>query len=127
MEQPKFFVLNKDFNTGKLESLNVLKTFFNVILTVNGKINKKEFKYIDNNFKSHPVTNKEQLCKLLDSHFEYLYWAKCEYEFLICDWPNKEKVDASRPIKIDVYNQININYQLILDLVWNYLESKISK
>lgn len=127
IERPKFFVLNKDFNTGKLENIDVLKNFFSVVLTTSGKINKKNFKYIDDNFKSCPVTNKEQLSELLTSYFRYHYWAKCEYEFLICDWPNRKKVDASRPIKIDVYNQIKINYQLVLDLVWNYIEPKINK
>lgn len=126
-ERPKFFVLNKDFNTGQLEKVDVLNNFFNVILTKTGRFNKKEFKYIGPEYKSYPVTTKEQLSSLLVSHFRYNYWAKCECEFLICDWPNREKVDDSRPIKIDMFDQIKINYSLILDLVWNYLEPKINK
>lgn len=38
----------------------------------------------------------------------YKFWAKCEYEIILSDWPKN-----STELKIDVYNQIMLNINVI--------------
>ena len=43
------------------------------------------------------------------------------------DWPYNDTIQKSRPIKIDVYAQLEPNIDIIVDLIWNYIEPKIKK
>lgn len=36
------------------------------------------------------------------------FWSKCEYEVLVCPWPYHPDQNAER--KIDVYDQLNLNW-----------------
>lgn len=63
----------------------------------------------------------------VSSNLMYRFWAKCEWEFVAIDWPHLDMVKDSRPVKIDVYDQLKPNIDLIVDLVWNYIEPKINK
>lgn len=121
-DYPKFYALYKNFNTGQLERIDVLNVIFTHIIK-NNKLNKKDFILYDHTtFKSIPITTKSQLEELLKQLFIYYYWSKCEWEFLVVDWPNKDKVSDSRPEKIDIWYQIKPNLSIITDLVWNYIE-----
>lgn len=125
-QKPKFYAFYKDFNSGELETIDVLSGFFNENLTEKGTLSKKKFTMFDKKtLKVVPITTKEQLEEHLKSYFLYHYWSKCEWEYIIVDWPYRDKVEESRPHKIDVYEQISPNMNLIVDLVWNYVESKI--
>ena len=44
----------------------------------------------------------------------YYYWAKCEWEVIVSDWPTSGKVEA----KIDVYNQVMLNWDKFADYTW---------
>ena len=125
--RPQFFVMYKDFNDGRLKPYNVLDVVFDEILTSKNTISKKNFYVFDKNWNKVPVRTKEQLKKFINDTFRYYFWAKCEWEFIAIDWPYRETIDASRPIKIDVFDQLEPNLPLITDLVWNYVEPKISK
>lgn len=46
----------------------------------------------------------------------YYFWAKCEYEVVIQGWPNK---DTDK--KIDVYDQLDANWAIFSELVFNEL------
>ncbi len=130
MEQikPKFYVLYKNFNNGQVEKYDVLAPLFAEILTDKGTISKKNFRYVDNTtLKFMPITNKKEFENFLKNHFIYHYWAKCEWEFIIIDWPCRDTIDQSRPHKIDVYEQLKPNLPLITDIVWNYIEPKLEK
>ena len=66
-------------------------------------------------------------------------WAKCEWEFIAIDWPYRETVIPERdgdnddiisinhPKKVDVFSIIEPNLDLITDILWNALESEITK
>ena len=43
------------------------------------------------------------------------------------DWPYGDTINESRPVKIDVFDQLEPNIPVIADLVWNYIEPKIIK
>lgn len=126
-EKPKFFAFCKDFNDGKIRNFDVLEPLFCRIFNSSGSINRKEFRTFGKGLSFDPVETKEQLKDFIDSHFRYHYWAKCEWEFLAVDWPNRDAVEDSRPVKIDVYEQLKPNLDMITDIVWNYIEPKVIK
>ena len=49
----------------------------------------------------------------LDHAAQYAFWSKCEYEFIASDWPPSGKNE-----KIDVYNQLKMNWERFMDYVW---------
>ena len=127
-KRPQFFALYKDFNSGKMKAFDVLECVFNSILTTKGEIRKKDFYILDDNhWKRVEVRTKEQCERFIDQTFRYHFWAKCEWEFVALDWPYRNTINDSRPIKIDVYDQLEPNLQVITDLVWNYIEPKVTK
>lgn len=103
-----FNVWYKDFNTGKLVTRNILPEFIEEI--------KK---------KKTPIADKETLKKQITSYGIYHYWAKCEWEFLIVDWPPKgDSISGSHPVKVDVWEQIKGNLDIVVDLVWEALQKQ---
>lgn len=53
----------------------------------------------------------------------YYYWSKCEWEVIIDHWPHYEDFHEA---KIDVYDQVRMNWDIFIDYVWNN-KSKIKK
>lgn len=125
--KPKFYAIYKDFNSGNLKKIEVLDGLFNEILTKRGSLSKHFCVFDKKTYKSIPVKEKKQLEEFIDSYFMYMYWSRCEWEFIAIDWPNRDTIDASRPEKIDVYEQLKPNLPVIVNLVWNYVEPKINK
>lgn len=131
-ELPKYFIFDKNFNTGELEKYDILEGVFENILTPNGKINTKKFMFtcIDSDkYIIKHVTTKEELAIYLRSEFMYRYWCKCEWEYIIIDWPYSSNglIKDSRPIKVDAFQQIEANFDIIVDLVWNVVSDKLVK
>ena len=126
-KRPQFFAMYKDFNDGKMKSTDVLHVVLNPILNSKGGIKNKEFYIYDKNWNRVPVRTKEQLKEFITDKFRYHFWAKCEWEFIAIDWPYRDTIDTSRPVKIDVFDQLEPNIPFITDLVWYYLEPKITK
>lgn len=124
-KQPEFFAMVKNFNTGEVKAYDVLKVIFNRLLNTNGRLRKRKFYLSNGVYKSEDIVKDKELChKFVDSTFMYCYWSKCEYEFIVIDWPYRDTIEKSRPVKIDVYEQLKPNLPVITDLVWNYLNSK---
>lgn len=44
------------------------------------------------------------------------FWCRCEYELVMSDWPPSEGFDGR---KVDIFEQIDINWDRFLDYVWN--------
>ena len=126
-KRPQFFALYKNFNNGKIEPYEVLGTIFGSILTSKGAINDKKFYIWNKKWEKVPVRTKNQLQEFIDNQFRYYFWAKCEWEYIALDWPYRDTIDESRPVKIDVYDQLKPNLPVITDIVWNYIEPKITK
>lgn len=124
--KPQFFVMCKNFN-GKMESIDVIDRLLSGILNERGSIKKTSFKYYVTLGEYKPVKTKEELRKYIDSELRYNYWGRCEYEFIAVDWPYRDRVEDSHPVKIDVYEQLRPNIPVITDLVWNYIEEKVNK
>ena len=126
-ERPKFYAMHKDFNDGEMKPYNVLSAVFEDILTPNDRLVSKYFYIVDRNYKKVKIRTKEQCAEYVKDKLMYHFWGNATWEFIAVDWPYRNTVDESRPVKIDVYEQIEPNLSLIVDLVWNYLEPKVAK
>lgn len=70
-------------------------------------------------YKNDPVAFKDNLRKCV----LYFFWAKCEYEIIISEWPPRaDGKNCSK--KIDIYEQVIKNFALFADYVWTSLKSK---
>lgn len=58
--------------------------------------------------------DKDSLKKFILSEARYMFWGRCEWEILVSPWPESKKNE-----KIDVYYQIEMNINVIVDLIWN--------
>lgn len=47
----------------------------------------------------------------------YNYWSKCEWELILDHWPHK---NTAKELKIDVYDQVILNWDKFADYVWNH-------
>ena len=46
----------------------------------------------------------------------YYFWSKCEWEIILSLWPPREN---QQPLKIDVYDQVMLNWPIFSEYVWN--------
>lgn len=67
--------------------------------------------YVSCRKKNRPVT-KEQWVEFVKQHGMYMFWAKCEYEIIVSQWPPTDKSS-----KVDVWQQIEPNLDLIVKLL----------
>lgn len=120
-----FYVMMKDFNTGKIEYYDVMPSLYGSIFNQNGTLSKSKFYVYGKDYKMKPITTKSELKIFVDSHFRYCYWAKCEWEFIVRDWPSRK--EKERDVKVDVYEQLKPNIDLIVDMLWNQIKEKLKK
>lgn len=141
---------------GKVEQYNIFKhsAFIKSLLKMKGEYIKELRNFIKKNeliqtdfIDEAAITafkekyRKEVFSEKLVQVLRYYFWARCEYEVIITDWPTcvtKKEVDRLQnefknttahraPInlevahKIDIYDQISMNYKLFEDYVWNNL------
>lgn len=63
---------------------------------------------------------KEEFAIELQCELRYYYWSKAEWEVIIAPWVGGDrKKDAE---KIDIYDQVMLNWDLFLDYCWNNKE-----
>lgn len=133
MEKTKFNVLYRNFNTRKVEPYDVLPYF------------RREWEDEDASFDRDKVNDKESLKGWIKRASHYMYWGRCEYEFLIGSWPfggkklidemtdfistnpnlkdYKQNIDFTNIIirdmyKIDIHEQIMYNIDIITDILY---------
>lgn len=116
-----FYVMVKNFNTGEIENYDIIPTIYRFMYNDKGNFS-TNFIVRDDNFNAIPIKTKDQLAEFVDNTLKYNFWAKCEWEFIVTDWPGREKVDDSRPIKVDVYDQVKPNINIIVDQLWNEIK-----
>lgn len=100
----EWYVYYDEFNQNKIVPLNIFKhhTFNQDVL----KLLKSDL-------------TKEQFEEELDRKLLYSFWSKCEYETIIymASW-----VGQSKPIKIDIYSQVKLNWNRFVDYCWSFKE-----
>lgn len=58
----------------------------------------------------------EEFSKLLRSEMMAYYWSRCEWEILISNWCGG---DRSEEKKIDVFDQLQLNWDVFVWYCWN--------
>lgn len=92
-----FNVINFEFNSGKFEAYDVMPYFIRC--------------YRDEKKDNRPVTF-DEFKEFIKSKSMYMYWARCEYELILSDWPNKSKQK-----KVDIHEQIMMNIDIVTDVL----------
>lgn len=112
----EFNVLHWDFNNDHPTPYDVLPYFRN--------------QYTSYKKKDRPVT-KEQWTEFIRRNGMYMFWAKCEYEIIVSQWPPRYKkvvrrnpeTNAEEVVKelinkkVDIWQQIEPNIDLIVKLL----------
>lgn len=99
----EFNVLHWDFNEPTPTPYDVLPYF--------------RERYKSTNKVERPVT-KEQWKEFITRWGKYMFWARCEYEVIIKQWPTTDK-----SYKIDIWQQIEYNLDLIAEILMKEYES----
>ena len=95
-----FYVILYEVNSRKFEKYDVMPYL------VRCYQESKKKKYI-----ACPTTF-EEFKKFVEDNSKYMYWARCEYEVILSDWPCKTLEE-----KIDVHWQIMNNHDLVTRLL----------
>ena len=66
------------------------------------------------------VDNIEDFAKTLESNLQYFFWAKAEHEILITSWVGGDREKDA--VKIDIYSQVMLNWEIFLEYVWSNKE-----
>ena len=112
VEKIKFNVLEYDWHDRKATTYDVLPYFRSVW--------KEKF-----NFDKKNVVDKKTLQDWIKRASQYMFWSRCQYEFLMAPWPYNEDTLIKDMYKIDVHEQIMNNIDIITNIL--YEEFKIEK
>ena len=104
-----FYVINFEFNSSKFENYDIMPYLVNCYEKVK-------------NTKNCPKTF-DEFKKFIEEKSMYQYWARCEYEIILSDWPNNK---TSK--KIDIHYQIMMNINTVTDiLIENVIKGYVSR
>lgn len=93
-------VLIWDFNSDSLQPYDIMPYLINCW--------QKEGKGVEK--------NPESIKQFILNNSMYMFWARCEYEFIVTGWPVKKNEQ-----KIDVYYQIKNNIDVIVEHFMQYI------
>ena len=63
--------------------------------------------------------SKEVFSEKLRREAMYYFWSKCEYEIILLPWTGR-----ADNIKMDIYDQIMMNWDKFVDYVWSFKSEK---
>lgn len=116
---PVFYTLAWDVNRNVVENYDVMPYLVSAWEEDKVRKHKIWFKSLDDDTKE-PATVEEWKKAILAAS-RYQFWARCEYEITVSGWP----VEKHR-VKLDVFDQINANIDVITELFMKYVSSKES-
>ena len=93
-----------DFNCGTIETHNIFA----------------HYRFMDDlikNARKHRNSERAEFEEQMRRDLQYYYWSKCEWEVVIDHWPPRDRAKA---IKVDVYDQIRLNWDRFCDYVWEH-------
>lgn len=64
--------------------------------------------------------DKDDFSEKLKRKVMYYFWFKCEYEIILSPWTGR-----ADDIKIDVYDQIMMNFDRFVDYCWSFKSEKL--
>ena len=98
----EWYVYYHDFNAQKIIKWNV----FN-----HGTFAEKVNKLLQENL------SRDEFADSLKKYLMYYMWSKCEYEIILSPWTGR-----ADDIKIDVYDQIMMNFDRFVEYCWSFKE-----
>ena len=124
-----------NINRNKIETFNIFNHYSLV-------------KYIQKSIQE--CEDKDEFAEKVKSELQYYFWSKCEWEVIITDWPTHISIDefdrikseiqkyenwrghkpystgVNLPVaeKIDVYDQVKLNWSAFVDYTWHTLKAK---
>lgn len=90
-----FYVIHQDFNLKVFEPYDIMPYLIE--------------RY--NKIKNKPKT-KDDFIEFIKSESMYQWWSRCEYEIIICGWPNQDTQE-----KWDIHKQVMMNIEVIADIL----------
>ena len=64
------------------------------------------------------ISDRNDFEKQLSDTLMYYFWCKSEYEVTVYPWPARSAEDFH--IKVDIFEQVNMNWQAFIDYVWEH-------
>ena len=116
---PAFYTLTWDMNRGEVENYDIMPYLVSAWKEDKARKHKIWFKSSDDDTKE--PTTVEEWKKAILAASRYQFWARCEYEIIISEWPTEK-----HRVKLDVFDQINANIDVITKLFMEYVSSKES-
>lgn len=101
-----YYVLLWDFNKKQPEYYDIMPYLINTF----NEEKKCKFKVFCKD--GEPETF-EQFKEFILNACRYQFWSRCEYEFIMVQWPYNEKNPLKDSKKIDAYEQIKMNINII--------------
>lgn len=111
--KPEWNVYISNFNHGVIETYNVF-THYSFLEDC-----RRTLKQYNKNYKANGVFDRDEFSKDLGRILMYYFWSKCEWEIILQHWPESERFKDE---KIDVYDQIRLNWDIFVDYVWGHRE-----
>jgi hypothetical protein len=105
----EWYVIYHDVNKNEMTKFNIFNHFS---FSEDVKKNLKKIK------------DKDEFSKKLKSDLMYYFWCKSEYEIIVSPWCGGRD---TKDVKIDIYTQVMMNFNIFLDYVWNSKKRKKSK
>lgn len=99
----EWYVYYDDFNTNKIIKWNIFRHY---------SFNEEAEKLLKKGL------SKEEFSEKLKCSLMHYMWSKCEYEVVV-----KELI-GSGYIKVDIYNQVTMNWDRFVDYVWSFRKEK---
>lgn len=68
--------------------------------------------------KLQTISDKDEFSYAIRTAAQYYFWSKVEYEILLYSMFSHE-----RPFKIDIYQQLRLNWPSFIDYIWNHKDT----
>lgn len=111
----EWWVFYEDFNRRKIEKWNVFDNYSfrkNVARAVRRRVRTEDGK--------RRALTKEEFLKEVAGWLMYCYWGKCEWEIIISSWPPSSNPEYCVEKKVDVYEQVMLNWDKFSEYVWEH-------
>lgn len=107
----EWYVYRHDSNKGKIVKYNVINTgVINHLIERLNQIKKEKGRW-----------NYDDFTVAAMQIYRYYYWGKCEHEIIIKEWVGKEAEE-----KVDVFDQLMLNWDIFVDHLYDYVIELIS-
>ena len=97
----EWYVFRDNWNAKKIESYNIFEHY---------SFRTEVLKHLKK------CEDKAEFAQKLKCSLRYYFWSKAEWEILVTRWAF---TTGERELKIDVYDQVMLNWDVFVDYVWS--------